>query len=438
MTRRIAVLLVAAATLAACGADDDEQASRGDRRLVPVRAVDSPGCAPMTYGGEGRPDLLVVSTGTLQGAFAEHGLQAAQAVKMVLADRGWRAGRYKVALQVCEEADPKTGNPDPEKCARHARAFAENRSVIALAGPYFSLCALEMLATLNRVRPGPLPTLSGGNTYLGLTQDAPGVAPDEPERHHPMKPRGYARIAPADDVQGAAAAVQMQREGKRRVFALYDDPAYGFGLAEGFRVAAERAGLEVLGRARWDGEARHYRALGARLRRQRVDGVFIGGLLTNNGVRLLRDLRVALGRDAAIVGSDSFFQSATLVEGAGRHAEGLLVTIAVVPNRELPEPGRRFAAEFEARFGQKPCCFSVHFAQAMRTLLDAIARSDGTRADVARRMLAARIRGGLVGDFEFDERGDSTLTAIGVHRIERGRFRFLGTISPPAELLLRN
>lgn len=437
MTRRIALSLVVAATLAACG-DDDEQSSRANRPMLAVRAVDSPGCAPMSYGGEGRPDLLVAATGTLQGAFAEHGLQAAQAMKMVLAGRGWRAGDYTVALQVCEEADPKTGNPDLEKCRRHARAFARNRSVIALAGPYFSLCAREMLATLNRVRPGPLAALSGSNTYLGLTQDAPGVGDDEPERHHPRDPRGYARIPPADDAQGAAAAVHMQREGKRRVFGLHDDDAYGFGLSEGFRVAAERAGLEVVGAARWDPGARGYRALGARLRRKRVDGVFIGGLLTSNGPRLIRDLRIALGPEASIVASDSFFQAATIVEGAGRHAEDATVTIAVVPNDELPPRGRRFAAEFEQRFGQKPCCFSVHYAQAMQVLLDAIAGSDGTRADVARRLIAARVDDGLLGDFEFDERGDSTLTAVGVHRIEGGRFEFLGAISPSPELLLRN
>ena len=427
-------VVLATATIA-CSEDDEPQQ---EQRALAVQPVDSSGCSPVAYGGEGRPDVLVAATGTLQGAFAEHGLQAAQALKLVLAQRDWRAGEYAVGLQVCEEADPETGNPDLRKCRRHARAFARNRSVIALAGPYFSLCAREMLPTLNRAEPGPLPALSGSNTYLGLTQDAPGVPEAEPERYRPTARRGYARIAPADDAQGAAAVVHMERENVRRVFTLYDDDTYGFGLSEGFRVAAERAGLDVVGRARWDGDAKNYRALAQRLRGQGVEGVFIGGLLTSNGPRLIRDLRIGLGDEAIIAASDSFFQAATVVEGAGKHAEGALVTIPVMPNDALPPPGRAFAAEFERRFGDKPCCYSVHFAQAMQVLLDAIAGSDGTRADVARRMLATRVSDGLLGDFTFDERGDSTLTAMGIHRVRRSRFEFLGAISPPTELLLRN
>ena len=442
MTIRTSAALLAALTLTligvACGDGDDAAERAAERPRVPVRAVDSPGCAPISYGGEGRPDLLVVHTGTLQGAFSEHGVQSAQAIKLVLAERGWRAGPHRVALQVCEEADPKTGNPDLEKCRRHARAFAANRSVVALLGPYFSLCAREMLATLNGAQPGPLPALSGSNTYVGLTLKAPGVGEDEPGRYRPSGRPSYARIAVADDAQGAAAALYMQRRGARRVFALYDDPAYAFGLAEAFRISARRAGLEVAGRGRWDGEARGYDALARRLARRGVDGVFIGGLLTSNGPRLIRDLRVGLGRDATIVASDSFLQAGTIVEGAGRHAEGVAVTISVVPNDELPPRGREFADAFERRFGQKPCCFAVHYAQAMEIMLDAIGASDGTRADVAQRMLGARVEDGLIGDFEIDERGDTTLSAIGVHRIERSRFVFDGAISPPPELLLRN
>ena len=441
MSARSAVML-AAATLAlfgaACGEDEDGGDGEAARAAVPVRAVESPGCSPISYGGAGRPHFLLAHTGTLQGAFAEHGVQSAQAIKMVLGNRDWRAGPFRIALQVCEEADAKTGNPDLEKCRRHGRAMAANRSVILLLGPYFSLCSREMLATLNEAQPGPVPALSGSNTYVGLTLKAPGVGEDEPERYQPSGRRGYARIAVADDAQGAAAAIYMQRRKVRRVFALYDDPAYGFGLAEAFRISARRAGLDVAGTARWDGEARGYSGLARRLKREGVDGVFIGGLLTSNGPRLIRDLRVGLGRDATIMASDSFLQAGTLVEGAGRHAEGLAVLISVVPNDELPPRGREFAAEFERRFGQKPCCFAVHYAQAAEIALDAIAASDGTRADVAERMFTTRVQDGLIGDFEIDERGDTTLSAIGVHVIERGRFKFYGAISPPAELLARN
>ena len=63
---------------------------------------------------------------------------------------------------MCEETSAETESPSPEKCARNARAFAENRSVMGVVGPLTSYCATHMLAILNRAPGGPLATISGG------------------------------------------------------------------------------------------------------------------------------------------------------------------------------------------------------------------------------------------------------------------------------------
>ena len=52
-------------------------------------------------------------------------------------------------------------------------------------------------------------------------------------------------------------------------------------------------------------------------------------------------------------------------------------------------------------------------------------------------MFRARIEDGLLGDFEFDRFGDTTLNAIAVYRIEEGRLRFTTAISDPAQRLAR-
>jgi hypothetical protein len=41
-------------------------------------------------------------------------------------------------------------------------------------------------------------------------------------------------------------------------------------------------------------------------------------------------------------------------------------------------------------------------------MLDAIARSDGTRASVTKELLRTRVRDGLIGSFRFDRNGDTT------------------------------
>jgi ABC-type branched-subunit amino acid transport system substrate-binding protein len=123
------------------------------------------------------------------------------------------------------------------------------------------------------------------------------------------------------------------------------------------------------------------------------------------------------------------------VEGAGAAAEGFTTTF-VPPNRELPHNGREFAAEFEERFGARPCCYTVHTAQATEMMLDAIASSNGTRAQVLENLFDARVDDGYIGDFTIDRNGDATLTTIGVYQIEHGRQRFKTAISPPPELFV--
>jgi branched-chain amino acid transport system substrate-binding protein len=427
--RAVAVLVLVCAVAAGCGAN--EPAAPSGPPATPLAASI---CSPVTYGGEGRPQFLIVTQSAFQGSFKGHGVQTAQAIKMVLADRGWRAGDYTVGLQACEETDAKTGIPSPEKCRRNAKAYAENRSVLGVVGPLTSNCATEMLATLNEAPGGPLATISGGNTYVGLTRAGPGTARGEPERYQPTGRSGYARLAPGDDIQGAANALFAKHHGAKRAFILEDGSPYGRGLGAAFEVAAERLGLEIVGTAGWDPTAEHYPGLAARARAGRADTVFIAGL-ADNGPRLIRELSGRLGSRVHLMAGDAFNMPGAIVEGAGARAEGLVISIAVFPNRALPPEGRRFAAEFTKRFSQRPCCFSVHDAQAAMMLLDAIAASGGDRARVAQTVMASEVRNGLLGDFSIDENGDTTLNQMGMYRIRDGRIRFETVITPSEDLL---
>jgi len=374
----------------------------------------------------------------LQGQFVDHGVQISQALKLVLDERDWRAGEYSVGLQLCDETTAASSDAsDPATCRRNARAFGRNRSVIAVAGPWSSTCAVEMLPILSRAPDGPLASVSGSTTYLGLTRTGPGVEPGDPARYFPTGRRGLIRVVPADDVQGAAGAVLAERGGGRRVFVLNDDLPYGFGIAAAFRVTAERIGLRVVGTSAWNADAPDYRKLAERIRRTGADTIYLGGYVSNNGVRLIEDLRKTLGPEVRIIGPDGFATPGLIVEGAGPAAEGFTWTIATVPNDELPAPGRELAAEFEERYSSRPCCFAVHAAQTASMIMDAIEESDGSRSRVTENLLDARVNGGYLGNFAIDRYGDTTLTEIGVYRIEQGRLRFQSAIAPAAPMLAR-
>ena len=105
-TRAALTALAVALLIGACGGDDPTS-----RELPPAHAVDVTGCSPITYGGKGRPDLLIGVSTILAGQFREHGIQISQALRMVLGDRDWRAGDFNVGLQVCGETTPRVTLP---------------------------------------------------------------------------------------------------------------------------------------------------------------------------------------------------------------------------------------------------------------------------------------------------------------------------------------
>lgn len=432
MRTRTSAVVAIAALFVACG--EEEAPER--RQLPPIAtALSTSACSPVTYGGPGRPRLLIVSMGPLQGGFEDHGVQNAQSVKLVLAQRGWRAGRYTVGVQACDEVSAASGAPSERKCARNARAIRDNPGVVALIGPLTSNCAKVMLAILNRAPRAPVPTLAPAASYVGLTRPGPGIERGEPGRYYPTGRRHFARVVPTDDAQGAAGALFAKELGVRRPFVLHDGEGYGIGVGSAFREAARDLGLDVAGFARWDAKGRGLGDLARRVARARPDGVYVAGYIVNSGPQLLEALRGRLGRDVELLSPDGFNQSGSIVDAIGAGAEGFTSTIATPPVSSLSPAGRRFAAEFERRFHVRPCCYAVQTGQAAEIVVDAIAASDGTRDQVLERLLATRVRNGILGSFEFDRNGDITQSAIAVYRIQGGRLRFVKTITPGAELL---
>ncbi len=110
----------------------------------------------------------------------------------------------------------------------------------------------------------------------------------------------------------------------------------------------------------------------------------------------------------ALVATDHFGSVADLIEAAGPAARGMYLSVYGVPNGELPPPGKRFLEEFEAtRAGEpSPSYSAAYAAQAAEILLDAIARSDGTRSSVTEELRRTTVEDGILGDIRFDENGD--------------------------------
>jgi len=381
----------------------------------------SSSCGPLFYKGSGKPRFIIATDLPLQGAGRAQLLAMQKAVQYVLRFQyKFRAGKYTVGYQGCDDSTAQTGAWDPAKCSANARAYVADRQVMGVLGTFNSGCAKLEVPIANRAPGGPLGYVSSANTNVGLTHYAPWNDPGEPGIYYPTGKRNYVRVAASDDYQGPAAVDLLQSkafrlaQGKKfspikNVYILHDNQTFGKGVAQAFEVRAKAKGLKVLGFEPWDSKATSYEAIAQRIKATGAQSVYLGGIVCNNGVKLLKDLRAGLGDGPVFVGPDGWTPyTATL--GAGSAAQGMYISYAGLPLEKLGPTGKKFMAAFgkflHLKKGQLPPPYSVYQAQSAQVLLDAIARSNGTRGSVTQQLFRTNVKNGIMGNFHFDRNGD--------------------------------
>ncbi len=378
-------------------------------------------CGPLTTG-PGTPDRLLVADLPLQGGLRLSVQQMEQAMLFVLRERGFRAGRFAVGFQACDDSVARTGLFDEAKCRGNARAYARAPEVVGVLGLVNTPCALAAVPELNRAPGGPLPAVSALASYPGLTRRVAGAPPGELAALYPTGTRSFLRVRPPDDREAAALAALAAHDGARRVAVLDDgDLRYGGMLAARFAREARRRGLAVVARRSWDPQAPSYAALAGRVARSRPGAVFLGGLLDARGADVVRALRARLGPGVALLAPTGFTPTPLFAARAGAAAEGAYVSLPELVPASLGPAGRRFVERFGVtQPGVEVEPSAVYAAESMAVVLDALARSDGSRASVLRELFATRRRDALLGDLAFDRDGDPVAAPVTVFRIERG------------------
>jgi branched-chain amino acid transport system substrate-binding protein len=409
------------------GGDDGDDAPPAATRAEgdEVEAVVGPTCGDLEYGGDGEPGLVVAQLTELQGPDRAVGIQQTDAARLALQQHGWRAGPWRVAYVSCDSGTQ--GNAGFDFCAENARELARDEDVVALVSATGSGCTVEQLEALAAADDVPPAVVSGTATFPCLTHEGPGCQESEPERYSFDGRPIFARVVADEDAEAAALAELAAQEGLRRVFVLHGRDAYGAQVAAAFTAAAEAAGVEVVGTEDWDAGAIAMHGVG----RAEPDAVLLAGVGDPTVARLIREkVRVLGPNDGAVrlLGSDGLLRPALANLPA---AEGLLVASPGLPVERLPERGRAFAVELGG--GIQP--ESMLTAQAVEVLLEAIARSDGTRAGLLDALFATKMEDGLIGDVALDEHGDPTPRRVTIYRAVDGRFRPDRTIDPGDELV---
>ena len=361
------------------------------------------------FAGVAHPDRVIVSDFPLQGGPRSAVVPMSEAIAYVLREHGYHAGRFSIGYRSCDDSTAEAGIFDVARCESNARAYAAAPEVIAVLGPFNSGCAEAELPVFTAAPAGPLPALSPTNTDPDLTLKAPRAQ------------TGYARLVAHDSAQANATMILLRRLHRRRVLVLYDGSG-GEAAIAGEHVAAARAQhVHLIGVGAWSKRPGREAATAAGAARPRPDAVVVCGLIDTGAGRIIRALRRRLGSGVPIVGTDGLLPISGLFAAAGPGARGTYIPVAGLVPQGLGPAGRSFVKRFAAtQPDASVTAAAVYAAQAAEIMLEAIARSDGTRAGVARALRATHLADSLVGPVSFDARGDVVPRPVTILRAQRG------------------
>jgi branched-chain amino acid transport system substrate-binding protein len=384
----------------------------------PLAPVSSPGCSPIVHGSDGADVLIVSDLPTFNPGPTRDPMVADMrtAIRFVLEQHDFRAGRYRIAYQACDDSRPGEG-ADADLCASNARAYAFDTHLVGVIGTYNSFCSGIELPSLNAAPSGPVPMISPANTYVGLTHAGPATAADEPDRYYPTGARNYARLVAADDYQSTGIDTFLKQRRHTRAFVLDDGGGTGYAGALYAERAAPRLGVQIVGSATWNPSAHAYRALARQISATRANAVILSGCVCSNGVRLVTDLRSVLGGRALLIGTDNFVYGAGFIH---THSfDGTYISTAGLPAEALPSAGRRFLQRLLPRRPLTDIDEAVAYAaQSTESLITALARSKGTPASVTRQLLRTSTTGGVTGPVSFNAVGDPRPAPIAIYRVD--------------------
>jgi branched-chain amino acid transport system substrate-binding protein len=377
---------------------------------------------------------LIASDLPLQGSGRAQTVQMTKAIAYILKQHNWKAGKYTLAYQSCDDSTAQAGKWDSGRTSANANAYAQNSSLTGVIGTFNSGAAEIIVPVLNRAPNGPIAMVSPANTYVGLTHGGPGTVAGEPGKYYPTGKRNYVRVVAADDYQGAADALLAKSLGVRRVFILNDKEAYGLGVASNFRNAATKLGIKTVGFTAWDGKASSYQALAVKIKASGAQGVFLGGLICENGGKVIKDIRAGVPSSVKIMLPDGFTPASATIKEAGSAALGATISVAGLPNSALKGAGKTFISGFTKAVGV-PDPYAVYAAQATEVMVQAIAQSNGTRADVTKQLFKINLKNSILGNVSFNSNGDVTSNPVTIYKVAGNTAPTYKVIVPPKSLV---
>ena len=365
------------------------------------------------------PVIKIVSSLPRTGSATAQAQTMVNGIRMAIEEAGGKIGDFTIAYEDWDDASPERGQWDPAVEAQNAQKAVQDPDIMAYIGTYNSGAAKIAMPILNKAS---LVMVSPANTYPGLTKPGTGEA-NEPQVYRPPGKINYFRVVPADDIQGEVAAEWAKELGVKKVFVLHDRELYGKGVADVFKRACAKLGIEVVGYEGIDPKAANYRSLVTKIKSTGADMVYFGGTTQTNAGQIAKDI-VAGGAKVKLMVPDGCREQA-LIESAGKDNldDRTYVTFGGLPPSQLQGRGKEFYENYKKKYNAEPEAYAVYGYEAARVVLEGIKRAGKKdRAAITDAIANLRDFDGVLGKWSFDQNGDTSLKVMAVEEIKDGKF----------------
>ncbi len=233
------------------------------------------------------------------------------------------------------------------------------------------------------------------------------------------------RVVATDAQQGPTLADYAAKTLKVRTVAIVDDStAYGQGLAVEFEKQAKANGIQVISHDASTDKAVDFRAILTKIKGEKPDVIMYGGLDGTGGPFAKQAKQ--LGITAKVLAGDGLCAD-DLAKLAGDAADNVICSIAGAPLLKMAD-GPAFVERYKKRFGYAPVLNSPFAYDAVGVIVDAMKRAQSTEPEKILAAMPATDHHGVLGQTQFDSKGDLRHGVISLYKYVEGKQALLGVV----------
>ena len=378
-----------------------------------------------TGGGGGGGSKGTIKIGSDFPVCTTGGQSTSNGVKFAVDQKNAAGGveGFNIAYQSFD--DCRQGSYNADAGVANVRQMLDDSAFMGMIGPYNSAVAK---AEIPIAAPKNFVMISPANTNPCLTKDIASCS----TAYHPQdlragNPNNYWRVVTTDDYQGPAMADYMYKQANIKTVAILDDSTvFGVGISGAFEDEFKKLGGTVVKHQEYkkDQQGTQFQSLLQSMRT--AQALYVGGTDDQN-ICIPRAQMKQIGWTAPLGGGDGI-ETTDCVDQASGNESGILATSAGADATQVPGAKDTIAKFRQAFTGAND--FGGYTMQAydaanilMTAIGNAIKANGGsmpTRKQVRDAMAKITTFQGVIGNYGFDQNGDTTLKIVSIYEVKTG------------------